>query len=285
MKSSAISVFAALVISGCAAGPSVESINRFGMAGERAVGVLSDSALLEREMAIGTATLNNTCRFIGPPFERPRLAGGRAGSTPELIVAQGEYLSALEGYMRALASASDPQSIANLQSAASGLGQAASGLFAVAPNPAGAAVGTIVSAGLQTTVAFTEFGRQRQIREIASSVDNALTDGLNLIANDAMAIERELERRLAGWNRAASCVLDRLDDDPGTAAQLFARYDTTKRSYRARIVALREGVDIMSAVVVAHDDIVHGENPRQAIADLNFLIDQITTVNAAIENL
>lgn len=285
MKKIVACLFLASLVSACAARLSTESISQFGAATEKTVEILSDGIILEDELAVRSKILRNACNYIASPTSNNHLAAARVTERPKLLVEQISYLNALKGYAKALSSATDAQSIANLEKAAEKFGASAAALFATATGPAAAGAGALIGTGVKAVVVFTEFDRQRRIRAIAESVDKSLSDGLNLIANDSLRIEIDLRKRLAEWDREANCVLRHAASSRGEAVNLFIELDRQKRAYQTRIAALRSGVDAMAMVVIAHDKIVNGENVRQAIADLVIFIDQVQAIKTAVDGL
>lgn len=273
-------VFILLVGIGCA-GPRTDDVKAFGETTTKAVTLLKDSASLEGELAMRTATLQNACRYLNG--HRYQLAAARTSRPPATITEQLKFLNALAGYADALSKATDPESITKLRAAAAQFSGAAAGFVAAVPGGASLSpvAGPVTKLFVNGVVDFSELQRQRQIRQIAASVNDDLLDGLKLVLDDHEGI-RELEfQRIRDWEAAARCNLASVRRHQALAT--FIDFDKEQRGYLARLHALDGAVKAMGQVVLAHDKIVNSEGDLgAAVHQLNLYLDNLLELKKAI---
>jgi hypothetical protein len=211
------------------------------------------------------------------------LASARPSEPSKTITEQAKFLEALSGYAGALSEATDPASIAKLKAAASEFSSSAATL--VAATPGGVAIpaaGSAIRLVVNSVVNFSEIQRQQAIRQIAAAVNDDLSDGLQLVLNDAENIRQFHLTRMRGWEEAARCNL-RIVQKSSSAMATFNAFEAEKRLYVARIIALDSGVTAMGNVLIAHDKIATGTGDlRAAVAELNIFLENVLELKKAI---
>lgn len=282
----ACAVIAVALLASCALRPATTDVQAFGVAADKAVTVLADNATLEQELASETAILSNGCSYLRG--SRYQLAAARQTQPIEILAEQEQFLGALSDYAKALAQATDPESVAKLRSAAAGFSTAAGTLVATAApgTPGSTLAGPLIHVVVNAVVDVSELSRRHQIRAIAASVHDQLVDGSGLILNDAEPIRDALLGRLTEWEEAARCNLHSIRHDAGAGLERFLALDRQKRGYLVRIAVLDRSVATMGALLLTHKQIVDGEGDlAAAVAEFDNRVAGLVALKNAVEKL
>jgi len=275
------------LLSSCSFSPATKDVQAFGKAATSAVTAIAVPDQVQGELLLQASVNVNACTYLqGRKFTLA--APLNKDDQLDIIKEQARFLKALKAYASALAQVTDPEGIANLRNAASGLSGSLSSLTAVIPGSisTSALVGPAINLVVNSVINISELQRRHEVRQIIEATDDTLVEGGRLIRQDYKKIGMHLDKVIREWEGHARCVLTHVRNrDAVGSYSLFVQFDAQLRSFRARRNTLNNSVNLIGQVVGAHGRLVSAEgNFSEALDDLNRTVADLEALQTAIEN-
>ena len=284
------------LLPGCAQLPSPSSVQAFGQAASSASTIFSSSVDLNNDLAQRSgensavlkflakcSATDADCRYQLPTQDDAHLAKDALQPRSDLIAAIGKYANSL-------ATASDPKTIQDLQSAATSLASTVGGDLAPIIGPVGTPLigpasqifGSLVGAAVTEEEA-------SQILEIMKRTHPLLVQAASDLKDSFAVIKRNNETQLKRWRNSQIAVLTAVRDDklvPSNVAEAeFRSAAADARTLQAKITAMGAYSKTLDAMVKAHAALIDPKPDSNAdLAQFLAMVGQLQAVVSVIKH-